>query len=372
MTFYRLLLREIGVPLILALLLVSQLLIVMQLLQLNEVLFGSGFEPLGVLRIAGYLFPHFGVIAVPLAFLLAIMLGLGRLSEDNEIVALAALGRSPFMLYVIPLLLSAVLGGVVGFFVFKAEPWGLRGVHRQLNELIKRNVAGDVIPGTFSEDIPGFTLFIDGADEARGEWRHVLVQDSSEEGAPLLLLAKTGSVQSEGADAILRLDLKDGELHRAGKDDAYTHGRFESATVALGVSDFLRRNNRFIRPAGEMSSAELLRAAAQARAAGLETQARALMTAYHGRLAALLTCLVFGLIAVPLAMSGRGARGRSFVATVFAFAAYYFFQTIAAGQAETGRVSPLLAAWAPNIVGVVVAAVMAWRLGTGRHLGAHR
>ena len=91
MIFHRLLLREIGVPLLLALLLVSQLLIVMQMLQLNEVLFGSGFDWRGVLRVASYLAPHFGIIAVPLAFLLAVMLGIGRLNEDNELVALAAL-----------------------------------------------------------------------------------------------------------------------------------------------------------------------------------------------------------------------------------------------------------------------------------------
>ena len=38
-----------------------------------------------------YLAPHFLVMALPIAFLLAILLGLGRLAEDRELTALQAL-----------------------------------------------------------------------------------------------------------------------------------------------------------------------------------------------------------------------------------------------------------------------------------------
>jgi lipopolysaccharide export system permease protein len=372
MIFHRLLLREIGVPLVLALLLVSQLLIVMQMLQLNEVLFGSGFDWRGVVRVASYLAPHFGIIAVPLAFLLAVMLGIGRLNEDNELVALAALGRSPFMLFAVPAAIGLVLGLVVGTLSLYGEPWGMKGLHHQLNEIIKRNVAGDVRPGTFNEEIPRFTLFVGQRPTEKGEWNRVLLHDSSLEGAPLLMLAQKGRVESDGADELLRLDLKSGEVHRSSSDGSYTHGRFETASIALGVSNFLRRNNRFKASVAELVFSEMPELADRARAANRHSEARVIETNYHARIASFFTCFVFGLVAVPLAIGRRGARGRSFAATVFAFAIYYVIQTSANGMGENGRVAPIVAAWMPNLFALAIAGILAWRLRRGQQLGARR
>lgn len=371
MTFHRLLLREIVVPLLLALVLVSQLLVVLQMLQLNEVLFGSGFEVASLLRIAVYLAPHFAVFALPLAFLLAVMLGIGRLAEDRELVALQALGRSPRSLYPVPIAMGLVLGAAVGLVTFFAEPWGLRGIHRQLNELIKRNVAGDIRPGLFYEDIPRFTVFV-GATEA-GQWKDVLLHDASGDGAPLLMLARHGRVESEGADSVLQLDLAEGELHRLNETGGYTRARFENGTVALGVADiFHRKNFKFNRRPGEMSAGEMREVIAEAREGGDLKTVRRLESVYHGRFAAVATCLVFGLLAVPLASAGRAARGRSFIATLVAFAGYYVVQTLGVGLGEAGRLPPMAGAWLPNLVGAVAALVLGWRLLRGRPGEARR
>jgi lipopolysaccharide export system permease protein len=368
-TLHRLIFREILIPLVLALFIVVQLLVVMQMLGLNEVLLGSGFDPVGVLKVASYLAPHFGIIAVPLAFLLAVMLGLGRLAEDNELAAMQALGRSPLMLYAVPSAMAVVLAGAVAGLSFWGEPWGLRGIHRQLNELIKKNVVGDIRPHLFYEDIPRFTVLVEDVKKD-GAWNRVLLHDAVGDGVPYLLTAKKGRIETEGADSVLRLQLGDGELHRAGADDGYTRARFEEASIALGVQNFVRRKNNFIRPASELDFDEMTQAAQAARAAGDHGSARRILSKFHSRIAQIFTCLIFGLIAVPLAAGGRGARARSFVATVLTFAGYYVLQTIGNGLGEEGRASPVVGAWLPNAGGLLVAAVLAWRLYTRRSAGS--
>ncbi len=364
MTLHRLLLKEILLPFALALVFVCQLLIVMQMLQLNEVLFGSGFDAVALLKVAAYLAPHFAIIAVPLAFLLSVMLGLGRLAEDNELLALASLGRSPWALYAVPVLLSLVLGAGVGFIAFRGEPWGLRGIHQELNLLIKRNVAGDVRAGVFYESIPDFTIFV-GATGTGDRWKQVLLYDTVRKEAPLLLLAQEGHVVSSGAGADLRLDLTDGELHRSGEDDAYTRAKFETGTVALGVSGFQHAQNRFVGSWDELDAAEMPLAANEALAAGKPGIARRIWLAFHRRIAQVLSCLVFGLIAVALAAGGKGSRGWGFAATVLAFACYYVARVGANTLGESGRASPLLAAWLPNLIGLLAAAFLARRLWRG-------
>src|SRR3989442_12533360 len=91
----RLLLREIAIPLGVGLLAIRQLLVILQLLQLNEVVFTSAVTIEDLLRVTAALAPHFLVVAVPLAFMLGVQLGLGRLAGDQEILALSAAGTHP-------------------------------------------------------------------------------------------------------------------------------------------------------------------------------------------------------------------------------------------------------------------------------------
>jgi len=367
---HRLLFREIIYPLVMSLVLVAALLIVLQMLTLNDVLFGSGFQLMGVLRIASYLGLHFGVIAIPLAFLLAIMLGLGRLGEDNELIALGSLGRSPFALYVVPLLMGSALGLVGAYVTFFGAPWGVRGIHQQLNELIKRNVANDIHPNVFFDDIPRFTIYVGGTSNDGQDWQKVFLYDSVGDGSPLLVLSKTGQINSQGSDALLRLGVYDGELHREGTQGGYTRVKFEDGTVALGVGSSLGHLNHFNRPAGEMAITEMPAAIRAAKAAGDEGEARFLSAQYNGRLSQPFTCLIFGLIAVPLAAIGVRSRGASFGATLAAFIGYYVLQTLGNGLGETGRTAAWVGAWLPNGVGLAVALVLAWRLRNGLVAGA--
>lgn len=372
MTFYRLLLREIGVPLVLTLFLVSLMLVVLQILQLNDVFFGSGFDVTGVILSAVYLSPHFGIIAVPLAFLLAVMLGLGRLAEDNELIAFTALGRSPKSLYVVPVVISLVLGVFVGWLSFEAEPWGLKGIHAQLNSIIKRNIAGNIHPGTFFEEIPRVTVFVEGANEESNQWSHVLLHDSEGDGTPFFILAQSGRIESDGDDALLQLKLGDGELHRATKNGDYTRARFDDASFSLGVGRHLSRQNKFNRPTIELRFSQMRSAANDALKAGDAAAARRIDTAMHGRIASLVSCLVFGLLAVPLAAGGQGARSRSFAYTVFAFAAYYVLQVVFRSMGDGGSLPTWVAAWMPNFIGLGVAGVLAVRFLSGSVAGAKR
>src|SRR5256714_3426507 len=134
----RLLLREIAIPLGVGLLAILQLLFILQLLQLNEVVFTSAVTVSDLMRLTAALAPHFPVIAVPLAFMLGVQLGLGRLAADNEVLALGAAGRHPLELYRVPVAIALALAVAVAAMARWAEPWGLQQLNAVLNDVIKR------------------------------------------------------------------------------------------------------------------------------------------------------------------------------------------------------------------------------------------
>src|ERR1700694_5689652 len=145
----RLVLREMFAPLAGGIFSLLQLLVVLQLLQLNEIVFGGAVTLGDIARVTAALAPHFLVVAVPLAFMLGVQLGIGRLAGDQELLALSAAGSHPLRLYRVPLAIGLALALCVAALARWAEPWGLRELSRVLNDVIKRNLEKGLVPGGF-------------------------------------------------------------------------------------------------------------------------------------------------------------------------------------------------------------------------------
>lgn len=345
----RYLLRELLVPLLLWVAFLFVLLFVLQFLRGTEVLLGSAVTVWDFARLVLHLSPHLLVMSLPVGFLLAILLGLGRLGEDRELLALLSLGATPWQLARVPLAVGGALGVLVLVLVSTAEPWGLKQVKVQVSEVIKKNVLGDVRPGVFYEDLTNLTLYAQAVDKERGVWTHVLVHDDRDPRAPLLVLAHEGTVNPSGRGASLSVGLRSGEVHRAehtGTD--YAVLSFADGNLSIGVEESILRKNHFRSPKEELTPAELLGAADESREAG--KSAAPFLTAFHVRLEQGLTPLAFALFGVPLAMSSRAARTRGYLLALGVYVAYYLVERSFENWGTAGRLAPWLAGVAPNLV----------------------
>lgn len=321
----RLLLREIVVPLAVGMLAVLQLLVALQLLQLNEIVFGSAVTLADLGRLTVALAPHFLVVAIPLAFMLGVQLGIGRLASDNELLALSASGVHPLRLYRVPLAIGAVLALSVAVLARNTEPWGLRELNRVLNKVIKRNLQSGLLPGVFNDGLPRFMIYVAGAPDAVGDsWNGVLIEDEVGDGAPLLVLAATGRVEDAGGDALV-LHLSDGEIHRS-EPRGETVARFVDGSFLIGVQEPIARRNRFLASAVQLPDDVLRERIAEYERHGspddLDHAAQFRLEIVR-RWALPLACLAFAVLGVPLATGTRGKKSWAYLATVLAFVAFY-------------------------------------------------
>jgi lipopolysaccharide export system permease protein len=355
----RYVLREICGPLAVCVGALYAMLFALQLLRGSDVMLGSSVTLKDFARVALYMTPHFLVVCLPVAFLLALLLGLGRMNEDRELTALSTLGVAPWRTLAVPVGIGAAVGMAMALLAFTGEPWGLSSLEAQMNEIIKKNVLGDVKAGTFYEEIPGFTLYVSDADMARGEWNGVLVHDERDPVNPLLVLAREGRVDAAGYSSALKLELTDGQVHLANPAGAdYTRLDFEKGDIVVGVVQTLFQKNWRASSAEQMTPGELFDAAREARAKGEDP--RPLLLAGHGRLANALAPVAFALVGGPLAMSPRQkGRGRAFLLTLAAYVAYYLLSKTAQNFGAEGRLAVPLAAQLANIV---FAALGLWSL----------
>ena len=358
----RYILKELLVPLGVWVAFLFLLLFVMQFLRGTDVLLGSAITGPDFIRLLVYLGPHFLVMALPIAFLLAVLLGIGRLAEDRELTALQALGVSPLQFLLAPVLIALALGGLILLLAFTAEPWGLVAVKGLVNDVIKKNVVGDVRAGVFYEDLTNLTLYAQGVDPKTRQWRNVLIHDDRDPDAPLLVLAHEGQVNAGGVQEALRLALSNGQVHRASRtSDEYTVITFERGEIAVGAEASVKRRNRFRTPSAELTPGELMEVAAEARREGRDD--KPFLMAMHSRLGLTLAPLAFALFGTPLALGKRqGGRARGYLLALGGYVVFYLLTRVFENLGQHGKMPFLLAGQLANGIYMMLGALTMWRV----------
>ena len=358
----RYLLKELVIPLVVWVVFLFLLLFVMQFLRGTDVLLGSAVTLGDMGRLLVYLAPHFLMMALPIAFLLAVLLGMGRLGEDREITALQSLGVGPLHLLAAPLGVGAAISALMLVLTSTAQPWGLTGVKELVSEVIRKNVVGDVKSGVFYEDLSDLTLYSERVSTVGGEWTNVLLHDDREASAPLLVLAHRGQVGTTGRGEILRFALEDGEVHRSGQsDEAYSVIHFDKSEISVGVAASMGKRSRFTSAKEELTLMELAQAAKEAEAKGGDP--RSFRVALHNRLGNALAPIAFALLGTPLAI-GRRQSGRAwgYLLTLGGYILYYLLSRAFEQMAQKGRLSEVLAGQMANVLFILVGAVVLYRV----------
>lgn len=358
----RYLLKELVIPLVVWVVFLFILLFVMQFLRGTDVILGSAVTLGDLGQLMLYLAPHFLMMALPIAFLLAILLGLGRLSEDRELTALQALGIGPVQLLAGPMAIGAVLAGLMLLLTSTAEPWGLTSVKEFVAEIIKKNVVGDVKSGVFYEDLSNLTLYAETVDDEEHRWANVLLHDDREPSSALLMLARNGRVNTNTAGQVLTLELGDGEAHRADPSAAsYSVVTFQQGDIAVGVEGSMGRRNRFRSPKEELTPSELLQAAEEARRTGGDP--RPFLMSLHNRLGHALAPLSFALLGTPLAIGRRqGGRAWGYLLTLGGYVLFYLLMRFFEQMGQQGKMPVPLAGQLANIIFCVAGLVAMYRV----------
>jgi lipopolysaccharide export system permease protein len=355
--FDRYVAKEILLPFAAGLLFLTQLLLATQVLNQADVLFGSGVAFADIAWIVAALVPNVLGYVLPISFLLGAVIGIGRLSEDREIVAMGAAGLSTARLVRVPLVIGIGVTVVAVWFSTNVEPAGFAFARMRLGEVVKRNVAHDVQPGTFYDQIPGYTLY---AEKVHGgHWENVLISDRSNPRAPVLALAKGGRLEPVGAGQEMRLVLDAGELHReqAGSDE-YAAADFRHAEVVVGLGTTFSDKNAFSRSTREMTMEAFDRRVAEERARGTkegELEALRFEGYKQRRYGQPFAIIPFALLAVPLGASRKVGRAFAMAATVGAVIAQYVLMRYGEVLAQKGA----LPAWLSLQLATIVLSALA-------------
>ncbi len=325
------------------------ILLIARILKLVELVINRGVPAVQTLKLFSLILPFFLEVTVPPAMLLAILIALGRLSADGEIVALRAAGTSLIQIarpVAVFALVAWTLTSVLSMYV---RPWGNATTRRLLYEIAKTRAAAGLRPNVFNDDFENLVIYVDTITSTSNTLEHVVIADTRSPEQASTLFAREGQLVPDEHRQILVLRLRHGSIHTMGRDDGSYHKTdFAEYDVRLNLADLSGPALRTASP-GEMTPAELWNVIARKRAGGARAVGEELEL--HRKFSIPFACIVFAVVGVPLGVQPvRAVRSRGFALSLVLTFCYYVFLTGGETMATRELVPVPVALWVPNVL----------------------
>ncbi|MBI3404165.1 MAG: LPS export ABC transporter permease LptF, partial [Acidobacteria bacterium] len=336
--------REVFSHALLGLAIFTFVLFVPRLVSLMELVarHSAGFSTILLLFVSTL--PAVLTFTIPMAVLLGVLIGLGRMSSDSEVIALHALGIGLRRVLLPVGVLAGATAIITGVMTFLLGPASLRTFRSIEDRLRATQASFQIQPRVFDERFPRLVLYVHDVEAAATRWRGVFLAESDADRGSRLTLAEGAIVIADREQGKLQLHLQNGSTHEYSRSEPnrYSVSTFGESDLPVSLSADSPERTRPITPA-ERSAYELVTTQGPgAREASVE---------FHRRLAMPAACLVFALIAVPIgARPRRGGRAGGFIVALLLICGYYLAFIYGAGMAKQGRISPFLGMWAANFL----------------------
>ena len=302
---------------------------------------GSGSQ---VVTLFLCIFPGVFAFTIPMAILIGVLLGLGRMSADSEIIALTALGIGRRRI-LLPVAVLAVTGAVVTLVMtLWLGPLALRTLRGLEAELLTSLPDFQVQPRVFDERFPHLVLYVSDISASGTQWRGVFLAEAAGDNGSRLTLAENAIVIAAPKQGKLELHLQGGTTHDFDRPDPdhYSVTAFGRSDLPVEVSDLVHAQTRQVKN-DERSLRQLM--------ADDGPNWRDARVEFHRRLAFPAACIAFALIAVPIgAQPRRGGRAAGSLIAVLLIAAYYLLLITGSGLARQGVLPPVVGLWMPDIL----------------------
>ncbi|MEM7250919.1 MAG: LPS export ABC transporter permease LptF [Pseudomonadota bacterium] len=284
-------------------------------------------------------------LLLPLALYVAVLLGLGRLYRDSEVIALAAGGSGVSRLASVVSVIGLAGAVLVGTLSLAVAP-GMSLAADELNQRARDSteIAG-VYPGQFKEYGDGDQVFyVEGLGDDRRRLENVFIQVRGDSAIDVLL-ASRGRYVVDNATGQRYLVLEDGYRYRGTPGNAdYVETFYTRHGVLIEDGEQDERPRKL----ESISTAELM--------GSNRPKYRA---EFHWRLALPIATFVLALLAVPLSRSapGSGRFARLFVG-LLAYFIYFNALGIARKVIESPDIPSGIGLWPVHLVMMLIVLVL--------------
>jgi LPS export ABC transporter permease LptF/LPS export ABC transporter permease LptG len=363
--------REVLSPSALGLVLYILVFLMNALFQMAELAIKKDIPLHIVLKLLSYLMPRILEMTLPMALLLGILIGIGRLSADSELIALRASGVSYRRVLAPVMFLAGLCFAASLALTLLADPQARYKQRRLMSQqLYSADLRREIKPRVFFEQVPGLLVYADNVYQEGDFLGRVFLHQTDAEGREVVTLAHRAQIGYSRKEGVVEFLLENGTNHTMtpGEPESYQISHFEKQRIVRGPDDTWRMKMGILsRPAprnyGEQSIQDLNGSIRQADA--LEpgpTKDRVvgtILAEIHARFSLPFACLSLAFLGLPLGIANRrGGRGSGFSLSICVVIVYWLLSTSGQQMVREGRLSPWVGIWGPHVILLVLGTIL--------------
>ncbi len=349
-TLHRYVFLQVLGPFIAGLALFTFILLIARIMKLVELVVNRGV-PLGqVLLLFSYILPAFLEVTVPMALLLAILMSIGRMSADSEVIALRASGLSLYQITVPIAAFALVIFASSMALSLHARAWGNARLKTGIFELARTRATAGLTEHVFNDDFAGLVIYVEEIEPPGTELRRILISDRRVPEQENTVMASRGTLVADEDAQTLHLRLQDGVTFTNDAANREFHKTdFVEYDVSLDLSEALGQLETRDRSANEIPLNELQALVGEREQAGESSVTERIELAR--RYAVPFAALIFPLLAVPLGLQPvRAVRSRGLAVSLVIILVYYLLLTGGDALAANEILPVNVSIWMPNLV----------------------
>jgi LPS export ABC transporter permease LptG len=324
--------------------------------------------------------PNIVVLTVPMSLLFGILIAVGRLSADSEIIALRALGISTRVIYKPVFIFSFAVFLLNLYLMNVVLPKGNTEFVSLRAELATSGAQREIKPRLFYDEYENLVVYVNDVDPQSGQWKGVFVADNRAEEAQTgnspqaaidsahatdnsvsgpfnqksaqqrVVVAITGDVTTVQPSKQIWMNLRDAETHLYDPKKPERYDLNRNATQRILMSESVAGEPALSKSLREMNLRELSEQVRRSRYKDRETYRMARIE-IHKKFAIPFACIVFGILGLPLGITNRrGGRSSGFSLSIAIILGYYLMINNFEKLAGAGKLGPAFAMWAPNVI----------------------
>ena len=328
------------------------ILLVGRMLKLVELVVTRGVPLPQIGKLFSLILPTFLEMTVPMAFLLAILLGLGRMSNDQELLAMKASGVSPTQILWPAMAIALIIAAATLALTLFVRPTANFALKKELYNIAKSRIGTAIKEKVFNDDFPKILIYVEQIIPPGNTAQGVLIVDKREKSREAIILGKVARITSDEETNSLGLRLFDGSIYERDQSrPGFSQTRFNIYDFKLDLDELVGPVRQKESGPKEMPLFPLLDSIEAKQSRG--NSAIGERMELHQRISFGFVPLIFCLLGVSLTLLPRASRANrswGFMLCIFWLMAYYALLSLGKALGDKNIFHPIPAVWLPNVI----------------------
>ncbi|MDD5246246.1 MAG: LptF/LptG family permease [Candidatus Omnitrophica bacterium] len=355
-------LKEFISPLFLALGVLTFVMLLGNLIKLTDLVINKGVDIMTVSQLFLFMMPSLLTYTLPIATLTATLLSLGRLSGDNEIIAIRASGINLITLIVPLLIIGTILSLILVVFNDRVIPYAHFSLRKTLIDVGVKNPTAALEPGVFINSFQKYILFVYGIDQKKNRLHNVRIYEPQEGKPTRTIVAKQGEFIAIPEKNMVKLKLIDGTSDEPDPKNPANFYKLNFKTYFMTLNLGKAQDTSEIRKKPkDMTIQELRTEVIKLEKEGVDPAP--LLTEINEKISLAFACFIFILLGSSLAIITRRREKSLNFGMAFLIGGIYYLLLIGAEAISLqGYLHPTFAMWLPNMIMGTLGAILTVRL----------